>query len=31
MNGDLDGRLISEDHECFCVRRSECSSDSSEA
>ena len=31
MNGDLDGRLIGEDRECFCVCRSEGSGDSSEA
>ena len=31
MNGDLDGWLISEDWECFCVCRSERSGDSSEA
>ena len=31
MNGDLDGRLIGEDREGFCVGGSKRSSDSSEA
>ena len=31
MNGDLDRGLIGEDRKSFCVRRSECSGDPSEA
>ena len=30
MNSDLDGRLIGEDRECFCVGGSKGSGDSSE-
>ena len=31
MNGDLDGRLVGEDREGFCISGSKGSSDSSEA
>ena len=31
MNGDLNGGLVGEDRECFCVGGSESPSDSSEA